>query len=82
MIKPEGESIVQWEWILYVDGSSNGKGSRVEEILEGSNDMTLEYSLKFYFQEINNQAEYDVLVTDLQLAKEVNMRTLRIRSDS
>ena len=40
--------------MLYVDGSSNGKGSGVGVILEGSNDVTLEYSLKFDFQVTNN----------------------------
>ena len=49
MTKPAGDSVVQWEWTLYVDGSSNGKGSKVRVILEGPNNIILEYSLKFDF---------------------------------
>ena len=49
MIKPKGKLIVSLEWTLYVDGSSNGRGSGAGVILEGLNDMTLEYSLKFNF---------------------------------
>ena len=67
---------------LYVDGSSNRKGSGARVILEGPNDMTFECSLKFNFQAINNQAEYEALMVDLRLAKEVEAKTLSIRSDS
>ena len=54
MTKPEGELIVPLEWTLYVDGLLNEKGSGARVILEGLSDMTLEYSLKFDFQAINN----------------------------
>ena len=82
MTKLEGESTDLLEWTLYVDGSSNSKGSRVGVILEGPNDMTLEYSLKFDFQAINNQAEYEALAASLRLAKETGAKTLSIRSNS
>ena len=49
MTKLEGESIVQREWMLYVNSLSNEKGSRAGIILEGPNDITLKYSLKFDF---------------------------------
>ena len=52
-------------WTLYVDGSSKGKGSGVGVILEGANDIVLEYSLKFDIKETNNQAEYEALVARL-----------------
>ena len=37
------------KWTLYVDGSSNLKGSGAGIILEGPGDLTLEYSLCFNF---------------------------------
>ena len=49
MTKLDGELIVQREWTLYIDGLSNGKGSEVRVILEGPNDITLEYLVKFDF---------------------------------
>ena len=54
MTKPEGDSIVQREWTLYIDGSSNEKGSKASVILQGPNNIILEYSLKFEFQVTNN----------------------------
>ena len=51
-------------------------------ILKGPNDITLEYSLKFDFKEINNQVKHEALMANLQLANKVEVRTLSIRSDS
>ena len=63
---------------LYVDGSSNRKGSGAGVILEGPNDIMLEYSLKFDFKATNNQAEYEALLAGLRLAKEVRAQSLNI----
>ena len=66
---------------LYVDGSSNGKGNGTNVILEGPNNITLTYSLMFDFKATNNQANYEALVAGLQLANEVDTKTLNIRSN-
>ena len=50
MTKPKGELTNLSEWTLYVDSLLNRKRNGAEVILEGLNDMTLEYSLKFNFQ--------------------------------
>ena len=65
MTKPEDTTVTRRECRLYVDGSSNGKGSGAGVILEGLNDITLKYSLRFDFQATNNQAEYEALVAGL-----------------
>ena len=82
MTKLEGESAIQREWMLYIDGSSNRKGSGAGVILEGPNNITLEYSFRFDFQVTNNQVKYKALVVSLRLAKEVSAKTLSIKSDS
>ena len=82
MTKPKQELVDQWNWMFYVDSSLNRKGSGVGVILEGLNDITLDYSLKFDFQTTNNQVEYKALVVGLQLAKKIDAKTLSIRSDS
>ena len=51
--------------MLYLDSSSNEKGSVDGVILEGPNDITLKYSFKFDFQATNNQVEYKALVAGL-----------------
>ena len=82
MTKPVSEQPIKWEWTLYVDGSSNEKGSGVVVILEGPNDIVLEYSLKFDFKATNNQAKCEALVVSLWLVKEVGVWVLNITSDS
>ena len=82
MTRIEDESCVERTWMLYVDGLLNDKGSGVGVILEGPNDVVLKYSLKFNFKATNNQAKYEVLLVSLQLAKEVRVWLLNIRSDS
>ena len=67
--------------MLYVDWSSNNKGNGASIILEGLNDIVLEYSLNFIFKATNNQVDYNALVATLQLAKEVRVQTLDIKSD-
>ena len=53
-----GESIVRREWMLYVDNSSNEKGSGAGVILEGPNDIILEYlSLTFKQQKIKQNTK-------------------------
>jgi hypothetical protein len=42
------------EWMIYVDGSSNSKGFGAGVILENSNGLAIEYSLKFEFLTSNN----------------------------
>ena len=54
-------------WSLYVDGSSNAKGSGAGVILEGPDNMLLEQSLKFDFKATNNQAEYEALIIGLKI---------------
>ena len=63
-------------WTLYVDGASNIKGSRARIILEGPNNVTLEQALKLNFRALNNQADYEVLVVGLKLAREVRAKRL------
>ena len=54
------------KWMLYVDGSSNNKGSRARVILEDMNGVSIEQSLRFMFKTSNNQAEYKTLLVGLK----------------
>ena len=69
-------------WILFVDGSSNLKGSGAGIILKGPEGIAIEQSLKFGFKASNNQAEYEALISDLQLAKDMGANFLIVKSDS
>jgi len=64
-------------WLLLVDRSTNLKGSGAGVVLEGPNDLLSEQSLKFKFK-----AEYQALITGMNLALEMGAENLRAKSDS
>ena len=68
--------------MLFVDGSSNLKGSGAGIILEGPEGIAIEQSLRFGFKASNNQAEYEALIASLQLVKEMGANSLIVKSDS
>ena len=69
-------------WTLYVDGASSIKGYGAGVILEKEGDIMIEMSIKFDFSVSNNQAEYEALIANFQLASDVGVTKLTICSDS
>ncbi|XP_061346500.1 uncharacterized protein LOC133292137 [Gastrolobium bilobum] len=69
-------------WKVYVDGSSNNKGSGAGIILESPEGVTIEHSLNLGFPTSNNQAEYEALIAGLIQGKEHGARKVQIFSDS
>jgi len=57
-------------WTMHVDGSSNPQGAGAGIVLEGPGDILIEQSLRFNFKTSNNQAEYEAIIADLNLARE------------
>nr|KYP35075.1 Retrovirus-related Pol polyprotein from transposon 17.6 [Cajanus cajan] len=78
----EDDSSGESEWILSVDGASNLGGSGAGIVLEGPGGILLEQSLRFEFRASNNQAEYEALLAEIALAKEMGATSLSARSDS
>ncbi|XP_072054745.1 uncharacterized protein [Arachis hypogaea] len=54
------------EWTLFVDGASNPHGAGAGMLLESSEGIVLEHSLRFSFKASNNQAEYEALIAGLR----------------
>ncbi|MCI62620.1 gag-pol polyprotein, partial [Trifolium medium] len=77
---PEGTSLQPWT--LSVDGSSNLRGSRAGVVLEGPDGVLVEQLLRFAFQASNNQAEYEALIAGMKLAREMEVKDLKAKSDS
>ena len=75
-----GEEQARWE--LYVDGSSNKQGSGAGGILTGPDGVLVESMLRFEFPATNNEAEYEAMISGLQLANNMGIKTLRVASDS
>jgi len=51
-------------------------------ILEGTDRVLLEQSLKFDFKTLNNQFEYEVILARLTLANDMEARQVLCKSDS
>jgi len=64
---------IEDQWTLHVDGSSNPRGAGAGIVLEGPNDILIEKSIHFAFKMSNNQDEYEAILTDLSLAREVGV---------
>ena len=65
-----------------MDEVSNLKGSGTGVVLEGPNGVLIEQSLRFTFKANNNQAEYEALIVETLLAKEMKATKLLVKSDS
>ena len=55
-------------WKLSVDGATNSQGSGAGLILTSPKAIDIEYALRFGFQASNNKAEYEAVITGLNLA--------------
>lgn len=57
-----------------MDGASKSLGSRVDLILTNPKGVVAEYVLQFAFKALNNQAEYEVLLARLRIAKKLEQK--------
>ena len=69
-------------WRLSIDGAANAQGSSVGLILTSPNGINVEYALRFRFQASNNEAEYEAIITGLNLANSMEADKLEVCSDS
>ncbi|XP_022848768.1 uncharacterized protein LOC111371087 [Olea europaea var. sylvestris] len=69
-------------WSLFVDGSAENTGSRAGVVLVSLEGHKLNSGVKFRFKATNNAAEYHALFAGLRLAKKMQIKRLRINSDS
>ena len=65
-----------------MDGSSNEGGSGAGLILVSPEGHQMHCVLRFRVKASNNEAEYEVLILGLNLAKEMKVESLEIYSDS
>jgi len=69
-------------WLLSMDDSSNKKESGAGIILVGPDNVAVEQSIQFGFITSNNQAEYEALIAELRLAKDLGVRNLKCQTNS
>ncbi|GKA13926.1 reverse transcriptase domain-containing protein [Tanacetum coccineum] len=58
-------------WALFIDGSSNNKGSGAGLVLINPSGVEFTYALQLNFTSTNNEAEYEALLAGLRLAAKV-----------
>ena len=69
-------------WKLYVDGLSNENGSGAGLMLISPENHRISSALQFTFKASNNEVEYEALLAGLRLAKDFQVDSLLIFSDS
>lgn len=70
------------EWTVFVDGSSNSKGSRAGIIVEDNKGIIVEISLALSFPVTNNNAEYEAFLAGLRTAQDMGAKKVKIFTDS
>ena len=71
----------EW-WTLRVDGASRSLGSGVGLLLQSPTGEHLEQSIRLGFPTSNNEAEYEAILSRLDLALALSVSKLRVYSDS
>ena len=67
---------------MYVDGAANQRGSEVRLVVESSERIIIEKSLRLGFSATNNEAEFETLLVGMALVQKMEGRTVEIFSDS
>ncbi|XP_059630183.1 uncharacterized protein LOC132273181 [Cornus florida] len=79
---PEGPELPKPHWELQVDGSSNQTSAGVRVVISTPEDTKLQQSICLNFPVTNNEAKYEALLTGLRLASRLQVRCLKVFSDS
>ncbi|GJX22672.1 reverse transcriptase domain-containing protein [Tanacetum coccineum] len=69
-------------WTLFTDGSSCIDGSGAGLILTNPEGAEFTYAMRFRFEATNNEAEYEALIADLWIAKQMGVKNLQAHVDS
>ncbi|KAL6319562.1 hypothetical protein AAG906_014238 [Vitis piasezkii] len=76
------ESSEQEWWTLRVDGASRSSGSGVGLLLQSPTGEHLEQAIRLGFSASNNEAEYEAILSGLDLALALSVSKIRVYSDS
>ena len=69
-------------WEVYVDRTSNHKGSRVGLVLMSPEKVVIEKSLRLDFSATNNEAEYETLLEGIAMVQRMEGKSIKLFSDS
>ena len=69
-------------WELYVDRTTNQRGSGVRLVLVSLEKITIEKSLRLSFLATNNEAEYEALLMGMMMVQKIGGKAMNVFSDS
>nr|GEX91592.1 reverse transcriptase domain-containing protein [Tanacetum cinerariifolium] len=72
----EAEEELSDPWTLFTDGSSCVDGFGAGLILKDPEGAEFTYALRFRFEETNNEAEYEALISGLKITKQMGVKNL------
>jgi len=76
---PESEELPKKEtWVAYVDGSSANRKSGAGVALASPDGEKFRYAIKLDFVTTNNEAEYEVVLAGLSIAREMGAKSVEI----
>ncbi|KAL5541953.1 hypothetical protein UlMin_009663 [Ulmus minor] len=70
------------EWQLMFDGAASAGGGGIGIVLVGPESQVITKTCKLLYSCSNNEAEYEALITGLELAESKNIKRLLIKGDS
>nr|GEW01915.1 hypothetical protein [Tanacetum cinerariifolium] len=80
--KPKEVPYSNSKWRLYTNGASNSDGSGAGIMLIDPEGKEYTYSLRFEFETMNNEPEYEALLVGLRIAQEIEISKVAIFIDS
>ena len=69
-------------WKVYVDGTTNQRGSEVGLVLKSPEKTIIEKSLRLGFSAMNNEAEYEALLQGMAMVRKMGGKAVEMFSDS
>ena len=69
-------------WEVYVDGTSNHRGSGIELVLISPEKVIIEKSLRLDFLATNNEAEYEALLIGMAMVQRMGGKSVKLFLDS
>jgi ribonuclease HI len=67
---------------MHFDGAHSRSGKWAGIVLNSPTDKTYNFAFRLEFDGTNNVAEYDALLLGLEIAKDMGIKILNIKSDS
>ena len=69
-------------WKLYTDGASNARGTGLGVVLKSPQGDIIARAVRCNFKATNNEAEYEALISGLQVSLDLGVKHIEVKTDS